>query len=327
MMDRIGIWMLAGAALASAGCGEPPRAEAASLPTSRPAAGALAVVDSELIATPLSLDGQLYVENDAVVIARATGLVESVSADLGARVGAGQLLARLESTDQQIALARAGEAADNAKRVAERTRALAAAGGATTADLEQAESDLRRADIQLRQAQRDEALTRVTAPFAGVVTARMARARRLVRAGDSLFRVTAAAPLLVSVRVPESSADGIRVGAHARVAPVRGAAAAARVIRVAPAIDPGSGTQEVVVQLEPGARLMPGSSVTVQLGAERRWAVVAPREAVTSDGYVLAWAGDRTALRAVTLGADLGGGRVEVVHGLAAGDTVVRSTR
>lgn len=327
MMDRIGIWMLAGAALASAGCGEPPRAEAASVPTSRPAASALAVVDSELIATPLSLEGQLYVENDAVVIARATGLVESVSADLGARVAAGQLLARLESADQQIALARAGEAADNAKRVAERTRALAAAGGATTADLEQVESDLRRADIQLRQAQRDAALTRVTAPFAGVVTARMARARRLVRAGDSLFRVTAAAPLLVSVRVPESSADGIRVGARARVAALRGTAAPARVIRVSPAIDPGSGTQEVVVQLEPGAHLMPGSSVTVQLGAERRWAVVAPREAVTADGYVLAWAGDRTTLRAVTLGADLGGGRVEVVHGLAAGDTVMRSAR
>lgn len=327
MMDRIAILALAATTLAAAGCGEPPRAEAASLPSSRPAAGALAVVDSQLIDTPLALAGQLYVENDAVVIARATGLVETVAADLGARVAAGQLLARLESTDQDIALARATEGADNARRVAERTRALSKAGGATTAELEQAESDLLRADIQLRQARRDAALTRVEAPFAGVVTARMARARRLVRAGDSLFRVTAAAPLLVAVRVPENSADGIRVGAPASVAGLRGAPAAARVLRVSPAIDPGSGTQEVVVRVEPGARLMPGSSVTVRLGAERRWAVVAPRQAVSPDGYVVAWTGDRTSLRAVTLGADLGGGRVEVVTGLAAGDTVVRSAR
>ena len=327
MMDRIGISLVAAAALATAGCGEPPRAEAASLPSSRPAAASLVVVDSQLVDTPLSLAGQLYVENDAVVIARATGLVETVSADLGARVGAGQLLARLESADQEIALARATEAADNARRVAERTRALAKAGGATTAELEQAESDLNRADIQLRQARRDDALTRVVAPFAGVVTARMARARRLVRAGDSLFRVTAAAPLLVSVRVPENSADGIRAGAPASVSGLRGAPAAARVLRVSPAIDPGSGTQEVIVRLEPGAHLMPGSSVTVRLGAQRRWALVAPREAVAPDGYVVAWAGDRTSLRAVTLGADLGGGRVEVLNGLAAGDTVVRSPR
>ena len=327
MMDRIAILALAAASLAAAGCGEPPRAEAASVPSSRPAAAALAVVDSQLIDTPLALAGQLYVENDAVVVARSTGLVETVAADLGARVRAGQLLARLESTDQEIALARATETAANARRVAERTRALAKAGGATTAELEQVESDLLRADIQLRQARRDAALTRVEAPFAGVVTARMARARRLVRAGDSLFRVTAAAPLLVAVRVPENSADGIRVGAPATVAGLRGTPAAARVLRVSPAIDPGSGTQEVVVRVEPGAHLMPGSSVTVRLGAARRWAVVAPRKAVSADGYVVAWTGDRTSLRAVTLGADLGDGRVEVVNGLAAGDTVVRSAR
>ena len=318
---------VAALALMLAACGGDPRAEAAAPSSVRPAAAALVAADSVQVDAPLSLPGQIYVENDAVVIARAAGLVEAVRADLGARVSAGQLLASLESTDQEIALARAREGADNAKRVAVRQRALAAAGGSTTAELEQAESELRRADIQLRQAERDAALTRVTAPFAGMVTARMARARRLVRVGDSLFRVTAAAPLLVSVRVPESSADGIRAGAPARIVGLRGTAAAARVIRVSPAIDAGSGTREVVVQLEPAARLVPGSSVTVRLGAERRWAVAIPKTAVSEDGYVLVWANDRSALRAVSLGGDIGGGRVEVANGLAAGETVMRSAR
>ena len=314
-------------AAVAAACGNDPRAEAAAVPPARQAPAALAVVDSELVDIPLSLPGQLYVENDAVVVARAAGLVEAVRADLGSRVGAGQLLASLESTDQQIALARATEDADNARRIAMRQRALAAAGGATTAELEQAESELRRADIQLRQAQRDVSLTRVVAPFAGVVTARMARARRLVRVGDSLFRVTAAAPLLVSVRVPESAADGIHPGGPARVFGLRGNSAAARVLRVSPAIDAGSGTQEVVVQAEPAARLVPGASVTVRLGAQRRWVVAMPRTAMSPDGYVLVWANGRTTLRAVTLGADLSAGRVEVASGLAPGETVVRSAR
>jgi RND family efflux transporter MFP subunit len=308
-------------------CGNDPRAEAAAVPAVRPAAAALAVADSEQVDAPLSLPGQLYVENDAIVIARAAGLVEAVRADLGARVSAGQLLASLESTDQEIALARAREGADNARRVAVRQRALAAAGGSTTAELEQSESELRRADIQLRQAERDAALTRVTAPFAGMVTARMARARRLVRVGDSLFRVTASAPLLVSVRVPESSTDGIRTGAPARIVGLRGTGAAARVVRVSPAIDAGSGTREVVVQLDAAAHLVPGSSVTVRLGAERRWVTAIPRTAVSEDGYVLVWANDRSALRAVSLGASLDGGRVEVVNGLAPGETVVRTAR
>jgi RND family efflux transporter MFP subunit len=314
-------------ALSLAACGKDPQVDVAAQPPARAASADLAVADSEKVAAPLALPGQVYVENDAVVIARATGLVEAVRADLGTRVAAGQLLASLESVDQDIALAKAREEADNAKRVAVRQRALASAGGSTTAELEQTESALRRADIQLRQAERDAALTRVTAPFAGMVTARMARARRLVRVGDSLFRVTASEPLLVSVRVPESSADGIRTGAPARVSGLHGAAAPARVIRVSPAIDAGSGTREVIVQLDRGARLVPGASATVRVGAEHRTVVAIPRTAVSADGYVLVRANDRTTLRAVSLGADLGDGKVEIVNGLAAGETVVRSAK
>jgi len=129
------------------------------------------------------------------------------------------------------------------------------------------------------------------------------------------------------VRVPESAADGIRVGAPARVATLRGAGAAARVVRASPAFDAGSGTRELVLQLDPGARLMPGSSVTVQLGAERRRVVAMPRDAVAEEGFALVWADGRSTLRAVTLGAELGDGRVEVVSGLAPGETVVRSGR
>lgn len=288
-------------------------------------ADALVTVDSTTVEAPLSLAGQLYVERDAVVLARAAGLVETIGVDLGSRVGAGQLLARLESTDQEIALARAAEDAANAERIAVRQRALAEVGGVTAAELDAAESELRRARIQLRQAERDMALTRVTAPFAGVVTARMARARRLVGVGDSLFRVTATSPLLVSVRVPERAAGLIRTGTSARVTGLNGKPARARVIRASPAIDAGSGTREFVLQVESGSRLMPGASVTVELGAESRRVLAMPSEAVVENGYALVWADSRTTLRPVTLGASLADGRVEVVSGLAPGETVVRS--
>jgi hypothetical protein len=66
--------------------------------------------------------------------------------------------------------------------------------------------------------------------------------------------------------------------------------------------------------------------VTVQLGAERRRVVAIPREAVAKDGYALVWDDNRPTLRAVTLGADLDGNRVEVVSGIAAGEKVVRAT-
>jgi RND family efflux transporter MFP subunit len=308
------------------GSGDAARQTASAATISTPAPGAIETAESTTVDRPLSLPSQLYVEHDAAVVARSSGQVESILADIGTRVTAGQLIARLESADQEIALAQAREQAANASLRVERQRALATAGVVTRADSEQVEFEHRAADLALRKAQRDYDLTRIVAPFDGVVTARMTRVQRLVNPGDSLFRVTALAPVLATVRVPETASAGLRVGAAARVLTAGGASAGARVVRTSPVIDPASGTREVVLQLAGGSAVTPGSSVTVQLGAERRRVVAIPRGAVAKDGYALVWDDNRPTLRAVTLGADLDGDRVEVVSGIAAGEKVVRAT-
>ncbi|MEP6687934.1 MAG: efflux RND transporter periplasmic adaptor subunit [Gemmatimonadales bacterium] len=285
----------------------------------------LLTADTATIDAPLSLPAQLYVEHDAVVFARSAGVVESVLVDLGQRVGSDQVLATLERTDQTIALDQAHQRNDNAHQRVERQRALKTAGVVTQADSEQVEFEYREAGLALRKAQREYDLTRIHAPFGGVVTSRSARIGRLVSAGDSLFQVTALAPVLARVRVPETSAFGLAVGSSARVTGARGEAATARVVRASPVIDAASGTREVILQLVSGARLTPGSNVTVRLGSERRRVVTIPRTAVGPEGYALVWDDHRTTLRAVTLGSDLSGDRVEVVSGLAPGEQVVPS--
>ncbi|HET6577856.1 MAG TPA: efflux RND transporter periplasmic adaptor subunit [Gemmatimonadales bacterium] len=312
-----------------AACGgevAPPVQTAASASLAATPSGAVATAESTTVDRPLTLPSQLYVEHDAAVVARSSGIVESILVDMGSRVSAGQPLARLESTDQEIALAQARERSANASQRVERQRALATAGVVTRADSEQVEFEHRDAELALRQAQRDYDLTRIVAPFAGVVTARMARVQRLVNAGDSLFRVTALAPVLATVHVPEGAAAGLRVGAEARVLTAGGASAGARVVRASPVLDPASGTRELVLQLASGSSLTPGSSVTVQLGAQRRRVLAIPRAAVARDGFALVQENGRTALRAVVLGADLDGDRVEVVSGIAAGEEVVKAT-
>ena len=309
-----------------AACGgddAPPIRTAAAATVPAPPAGAAVTVESTTVDRPLSLPSQLYVEHDAAVVARSSGIVESILVDMGARVAAGQALARLESTDQEIALAQARDRAANASQRVDRQRALATAGVVTRADSEQVEFEHRDAELALRKAQRDYDLTRILAPFDGVVTARMARVQRMVNPGDSLFRITALAPVLAVVHVPESASAGIRVGSEARVLTARGGSADARVVRASPVIDPASGTREVVLQLARGASLTPGSSVTVQLGAQHRAVLAIPTAAVSRDGYALVRENGRTALRAVSLGSELGDGRVEVLSGLSAGEQVV----
>jgi RND family efflux transporter MFP subunit len=315
-------------ALLLTGCSDRPAATPPAVETAAshpaPDGTVLVTADTVTVDLPLALPAQLYVEHDASIYARSTGIIEAILVDLGTRVSAGQLLARRESTDQTIALDQARERHTDASRQVTRQRALKTAGVVTQADSERVELEFREAELALQKAQRDHDLTRVIAPFGGVVTARAARIGRLVSPGDSLFRLTALAPVLAAVRVPEAPAFGIKIGAEAEVVGPRGESAKARVIRASPVIDAASGTREVVLQLVGGARLPPGSSVSVHLGSHVRRVVAIPREAV-GEGYALVWDADRTTLRQVTVGGELPGDRIEVVSGLAPGEKVVRT--
>jgi membrane fusion protein, multidrug efflux system len=317
----------AGCALITACNGEPRSATAQQAGAPRAATAAIAefAVETTTVRLPLELPAQLYVEHDAVVVARSAGTIDELRAELGDRVSAGQLLARLESADQAIALAGAEAAYESMTRTAARTRLLKKGGGATAADSEQVEFQLRQAEVQRRKAQRDVELTRVAAPFAGVVTARLARPRRFVEVGDTLFRVTESSPLFARVRVPEAGARQLGVGDSATITAGTGYDYAARIVHAAPFVDAGSGTREVVVQVtRPGGALLAGSSVTVRLGHEPRHVVTAPREAIASDGYAVVVDNGRSTLRSVTVGRDVGSGRVEVLSGLASGERLAR---
>lgn len=312
---------------------EAARPQQAGRPMAGSAPGAIAAeftVDTATVQVPLQLPAQLYVEHDAVVVARAQGTIDSLLVELGDHVSAGQLLARLESVDQEIALANADAAYDNLTRVAARARALTKSGGATSADSEQVEFQLRQADIVRRKARHDLDLTRVIAPFDGVVTERSVRPRRFVGVGDTLFRVTEAAPLFARIRVPEASAQAVHIGDAATVIGSSGHRASARIVHAAPVLDPASGTREMVLRLSGAEReLVPGANVTVALGGDRqrRRVVSVPRAAIAPEGYALVVENGRSTLRAVTIGADVGGGRVEVVSGLSPGERLARPSR
>ena len=309
-------------------CGGQPASQASSPPRESgtlivPADSSLVSADTATVESPLVLPSQLYVEHDATIYARSVGIVEAILVDLGSQVTAGQLLARLESADQRIALDQAEERLTNSRQVVERQRELKTAGVVTQADSERVESEYREAVLAVRKAQRDLELTRITAPFAGVVTGRQARSHRLVENGDTLFRITALAPILAAVHVPEASATGLPVGTAAEITGPGGITSKAKVVRASPTIDPASGTREMVLQLASTRGFTPGSSVTVRLGSQPRRMVTIPRSAVNGDGYALVWSDERTTLRPLTLGNDVAGNRVEVVAGLEPGEKVV----
>ena len=314
-MKSLPLLLLGPGLLLLSGCGDDAIPQARAAPSGD---GATIAVESLTVQMPLEFTAQLYVEHDAPVLARTTGIVESVHVDLGSSVAEGQLLATLEQVDQEIALARAREAADVAGRTLSRIRALAESGLSAPADSELARSTATQAELALRQAQRDYDLTQVRAPFSGSVTSRQARPRRLVNPGDSLFRITALSPLLASVRLPES-AGGVARGSVVRVTTPAGNLSG-RIVHVSPVLDAASGTREVIVQIASRAALIPGTTVTVRVGSERRRVVAIPRAALRDDNYVVVIENGRPQMRLVQLGGELPDGRLEVVAGLVAGE-------
>lgn len=310
--------------LAATACGG---AQAPAVSARQPDTNTAMSADTATIVVPRTFVGHVFVERDVVVASRAAGVVDSLPANLGTSVRADETLALIDRRVQEIALARAQLELGRARSVLSRSRELGQVGGITPVDSEQFEVVLQHAQLALREAQQAVEFTRVSAPFAGVVTARYVRPRQLVAPGDSLFRVSATAPQLVRVRLSDAAARSVRIGDRAIVRGTSGdMRESARVVLASPSLDPGSGTREVILQLA-SSRFLPGEDVAVDIGGEKKSAIVAPRSAVAKDGYVVVLDGTRSTLRPVVVGAMVDGDRVEILSGLSAGERLAPPQR
>lgn len=287
-------------------------------------------------------DGTVEAVREATLSAQTSGRVAAVNVDVNDRVDGGQTLVRLTVVEQQAgvdaarAQLRAAEAsAIEAERQFQRFAALAKDDYVSRAQVDQARAardaaaaarDAARA--QLSSAGQNADYTTVRAPYAGVVSARMAEPGETVNPGQPLMTVYAPEDLRIEVRVPQSAADAIRAQPRARVRFDDGTAVDAREVVVYPAADPASHSVPVRVLLPKLATLpAPGvvAKVEFPVRAESRTLRV-PSSAVSrrgeltavyvvKDGHVL--------LRQLRLGAR-DGEAVEVLAGLRAGDVVAR---
>ena len=232
------------------------------------AAGAALVSERETLTSPApaaTFSALLYSDLDAEIAPRIDGVVREVFAELGDAVRAGELLARLDDGRETARVTSAKAALELARTEHERGLALKDRDLIPRAEYETMQYRLRAAEAALREAEVELGYTRIAAPFSGVVTRRMTGVGRPAREEEALFRVTALRPLRLLLRLPESQAYGIPVGAAVQLTGAGNAVAEGRVMRVSPAVDPGSGTAELLVHVpQPGA-LRPGSEVQVQL--------------------------------------------------------------
>jgi len=150
---------------------------------------------------------------------RAAGRVTSREVDVGARVTEGQILARLDPTDLDLAvrtaesdLASAEAQAVQAQADAQRSRSLQASGWVSAQSDEIKQSTARTAQervvsartaLQLARNRRDYAVLK--APRAGIVTAALADPGTVVAEGQPILRLAESGTLEAEVALPETA--------------------------------------------------------------------------------------------------------------------------
>ena len=204
------------------------------------------------------------------------------------------------------------------------------------ASLSAAEQALEVAEANSKQYAALSDYSRITAPFAGIITARFADTGALIAAGTSsstqsiaVVRLAEESKLRLVLPIPESLATQIHLGDPVKVhVPALNQDIVGKVSRFASALDLQTRTMETEIDFENrNGKLMPGMyAETVLQMAERANALLVPLEAVTrnqGEARVLAVnAQNLVEERKVKLGLQ-GKTRVEVLSGLNEGDRVI----
>lgn len=290
--------------------------------------------------------GSVEPETRVNVSTRMMGWVRELHAREGDAVRKGDPLLSIDDTDMrarqaqvEAGIAEAKAVLDNAEKTAARFESLFAEKSVSRQQLDDVLTgrDRARAGYEAALAAREEIAVHlgyldIAAPIDGVVGLRMIEEGDMASPGMPLLTVESVGRMKISARVGEKDVTGVAVGDEIGVSvpSLPGAEYAARIARVAPAANPGSRTYEIEAFVDdPGRRLRSGMFARVLVTTGKREGVVIPPDAVVERGqlrgvFVVDGEG-RAELRWIRLGREAGGG-VEVLSGLAGGETIVISS-
>lgn len=280
-----------------------------------------------------SVSAEVTTQDQAQVLARIPGVLTTLAVRAGDSVRRGQVIGQI--TDNQLtyqagaygAQAAAAEAqAAQAHAELDRVRFLTANGVYAKSRLEQAEAGARSAAAQTEAARAQQAAVRAVAGNGMVVAPASGRVLRAdVPAGSPVapgmvVAVVTSGPVVLRLDLPEALAAKVMPGAKVRV---DGLAGQGTVTKVYPAVQTGQVSADVAL---PGldARLI-GRRMPAQIAAGSHRAMLVPRGFVTTRyglDYVTVVAKNGVAVQVPVQTSPAGEGKVEILSGVSAGDTL-----
>lgn len=237
------------------------------------------------IESVMRFSATLEAEKQVQVFAEATRRVEALWVEEGDLVEMDQLLCRLQDETQQSELDVARIQFDQTKREYERQEKLFEQDLISDQAFNQIRSDMEQAQVNLVEAKRALTFTEVRSPISGTLAERFVNLGDFVSMNQPLFHVVDMDSIVARIYVPESEINRLRLGQEVRLsAKALTGALHGEVTRIAPVVDPASGTVKVTVTIPDQPGLRPGMYVEVELiVAVHDDALLIPKRAVVYD--------------------------------------------
>lgn len=289
------------------------------------------VVETGDLEVTLRASTNLQARERIDLVPKQAGVVMQIMVEEGARVQAGQVLARLDDEEWRLQAEQSDARATAAREAANRASRLQEMDLVSEQEVERLVSEARVAEAEVGLARLRVENASLRAPFAGTVTHRYIERGQQVNTTNPAFGLADLDRLEALVAIPEREASRVVVGQVVRILLQEGAEPVAngRVERIRPVVDAASGTVQVTVTVPAasgGATLRPGQFVNVDVVTETLTGrITLPRTSVLVDGAaprVFVVQGGQAVEHEVTLGYSRGD-RVEIQTGVSAGDTVV----
>ena len=198
----------------------------------------------------------------------AAGTLTEVTVVSGAKVKAGDVIARLDAQSQQIAYDRAKLTLTDAQTTLDRTRQLAAARTVSETTVQSAELAVRTAELGVSSAELDLRNRTIIAPIDGTIGIIQVDAGNAVTTQTVIATIEDRSALLVSFWVPERLMGAVKPGSVVTAVPVARPQdqVTGTIAAVDNTVDPASGTFEVQARIpNPDDDLRAGMSFTVSM--------------------------------------------------------------
>jgi RND family efflux transporter MFP subunit len=286
----------------------------------------------------IRLIGEARPYQSAILYAKVSGYMRSISVDKGDYVQANQTIAVIESpeTDKQYQAAVAD--AHNKDLIAKRAATLVKKEMISQQDADQAEADAEVSKANLEQIGTLKSYEQLRAPFSGTVTARYSDPGALIQ--NAATSQTSALPLVelsetsrlrIYVYVDQAHAPFVRNGDAASITDQANPSlkVLARVTRTSGEIDPKTRTLLVEIDVDnPHNRILAGSFVQVELKVQTPRYVEVPSDTLIVRGtqtFVAVVTPDNTIKFTQVAVAEQTGETARLFSGLDEGERVARS--